>query len=170
MKACLTLMTSMASKTAHAVKNGLKSMQSFQRLMGGMNCRQRSHLNQIRSAGRSDTPFILSIRIFYLNKNTRKFHIALSLWQYWLWSFQGRNTKPDLTQFFTNQFQGLFKMPLSVFILQQKYVYIVYSWLEDLTTNTTLFCVVSYKLSADRNKVLQQCTDKLYCTVVGDIQ
>ena len=34
-------------------ENGLKSMQSFQRLMGGMNGWGRSHLNQIRSAVRS---------------------------------------------------------------------------------------------------------------------
>ena len=34
-------------------ENGLESMQTFQRLMGGMNRRQRSHLNQIRSAVRS---------------------------------------------------------------------------------------------------------------------
>ena len=59
---------------------------------------------------------------------------------------------------------------LSMKLTLAKSVYIVYPWLEDLTTSTTLFCVVSYKLSADRNKVLQQCTDKLYSTVVGDIQ
>ena len=34
-------------------ENGLKSMQFFQRLMGGMNCWGRSHLNQICSAVRS---------------------------------------------------------------------------------------------------------------------
>ena len=35
-------------------ENGLKSTQTFQRLMGGMNCWGRSHLNQIRSAVRSE--------------------------------------------------------------------------------------------------------------------
>ena len=35
-------------------ENGLKSMQIFQRLMGGMNRRERSHLNQMSSAVTSD--------------------------------------------------------------------------------------------------------------------
>lgn len=82
-----------------------------------------------------------------------------------------KKNKPDLTLPFTIQFQELSKLSLKAFILYIAKIYIIgYPWLEDLTTNTFLFYVVSYKLSADRNKVLQQCTDKLYCTVVGDIQ
>ena len=36
-------------------ENGLKSIQIFQRLMGGMNRRERLHLNQMSSAVRSET-------------------------------------------------------------------------------------------------------------------
>ena len=45
-------------------ENDLKSMQIFQRLMGGMDRWGRSHLNQISSAVRSDSSKVLSLDSF----------------------------------------------------------------------------------------------------------
>ena len=69
------------NSTRKYFENGLKSMQIFQRLMGGMNRRGRSHLNQICSEVLSVTIIMKCDDIFFGWHIQGQLHIGVISYQ-----------------------------------------------------------------------------------------